>query len=63
MSATATGASPRDWDAVPRAAHEPDFDNLLAVLRREQPSRPTLFEFFLKFSNSVLRIDKLRRWF
>ncbi|MCC7492995.1 MAG: hypothetical protein IT204_11625 [Fimbriimonadaceae bacterium] len=25
----------------------PNFDNLLAVLRREAPSRPTLFEFFL----------------
>lgn len=34
-------------DGVPRAADEPDFDNLLAVLRREAPSRPTLFEFFL----------------
>lgn len=29
------------------ADREPDFDNLLAVLRRERPSRPTLFEFFL----------------
>lgn len=26
---------------------EPEFDNLLAVLRRELPERPTLFEFFL----------------
>ena len=26
---------------------DPDFSNLLAVLRREKPSRPTLFEFFL----------------
>jgi uroporphyrinogen decarboxylase len=26
---------------------EPDFANLLAVLRREAPARPTLFEFFL----------------
>lgn len=26
---------------------EPDFANLLAVLRGERPSRPTLFEFFL----------------
>jgi len=26
---------------------EPDFNNLLRVLRREVPSRPTLFEFFL----------------
>ena len=26
---------------------EPDFDNLLAVLQKKQPKRPTLFEFFL----------------
>ncbi|NLB68787.1 MAG: uroporphyrinogen-III decarboxylase-like protein [Lentisphaerae bacterium] len=26
---------------------KPDFDNLLAVMNREKPSRPTLFEFFL----------------
>ncbi|MEI6519217.1 MAG: uroporphyrinogen decarboxylase family protein [bacterium] len=26
---------------------QPDFNNLLAVLRRDKPSRPTLFEFFL----------------
>lgn len=26
---------------------QPDFRNLLAVLRREKPSRPTLFEFYL----------------
>lgn len=25
----------------------PDFDNILCVLKREQPKRPTLFEFFL----------------
>ncbi|MCL2641825.1 MAG: uroporphyrinogen decarboxylase family protein [Phycisphaerales bacterium] len=29
---------------------KPDFDNLLAVLRRKVPSRPTLFEFFLNNS-------------
>ncbi len=29
------------------ARREPDFNNMLAVLRREVPSRPTLFEFFL----------------
>jgi uroporphyrinogen decarboxylase len=29
------------------AERKPDFENLLAVLRRERPSRPTLFEFFL----------------
>jgi uroporphyrinogen decarboxylase len=28
-------------------AGTPDFNNLLAVLRRELPARPTLFEFFL----------------
>lgn len=26
---------------------KPDFDNLLAVLNREKPQRPTLFEFFM----------------
>jgi len=26
---------------------QPDFSNLLAVLRREEPARPTLFEFFM----------------
>jgi uroporphyrinogen decarboxylase len=31
---------------LPRDAGEPDFGNLLAVLRREKPARPTLFEFF-----------------
>lgn len=36
-----------DWDFVPRARGAPNFDNLLAVLRRECPARPTLFEFFL----------------
>lgn len=33
--------------AVPRVKAEPDFENILAVLRREVPTRPTLFEFFL----------------
>jgi uroporphyrinogen decarboxylase len=36
-----------DWTAIPERRGEPDFGNLLAVLRREVPSRPTLFEFFL----------------
>ncbi len=31
---------------------EPNFDNLLAVLRREVPERPTLFEFF---TNDTIR--------
>jgi uroporphyrinogen decarboxylase len=29
---------------------QPDFNNLLSVLKREKPSRPTLFEFFLNGS-------------
>ena len=36
-----------DWTRVPEGVGEPDFANLLAVLRRETPRRPTLFEFFL----------------
>jgi uroporphyrinogen decarboxylase len=36
-----------DWNRIPEKNGEPDFNNLLAVLRREVPSRPTLFEFFL----------------
>jgi uroporphyrinogen decarboxylase len=36
-----------DWTEIPQRPGEPDFNNLLAVLRREIPSRPTLFEFFL----------------
>ncbi len=34
------------WWSGPVKA-EPDFNNLLQVLRREKPSRPTLFELFL----------------
>ncbi len=36
-----------DWGKIPENVGEPDFQNLLAVLRREVPKRPTLFEFFL----------------
>lgn len=36
-----------EWNDLPQVRGEPDFNNLLAVLRREVPSRPTLFEFFL----------------
>ena len=36
----------KSWWKGPVTA-EPKFDNLLKVLRREQPDRPTLFEFFL----------------
>ncbi len=34
-----------EWVNLPTP--KPDFSNLLAVLRREVPARPTLFEFFL----------------
>lgn len=32
---------------MPRNEREPDFENLLKVLRCERPDRPTLFEFFM----------------
>jgi len=35
-----------DWDQPPKV-RPPDFDNLLSVLSRQRPSRPTLFEFSL----------------
>lgn len=35
------------WNQIPENVGKPDFENLLAVLRREVPARPTLFEFFL----------------
>ncbi len=35
------------WHQIPDHSGKPDFDNLLAVFRREVPERPTLFEFFL----------------
>ncbi|NQU43672.1 hypothetical protein HQ520_10325 [bacterium] len=37
----------QNWSEAPLASTPPSFENLLAVLRREVPSRPTLFEFFL----------------
>jgi len=36
-----------NWNEIPSVRGEPNFDNLLAVLRRQVPERPTLFEFFL----------------
>ena len=36
-----------DWNQIPAAVGRPDFRNLLAVLNRQKPDRPTLFEFFL----------------
>lgn len=35
------------WINIPERRVEPDLSNLLAILRREVPSRPTLFEFYL----------------
>ncbi len=35
-----------DWNEIPDAKDEPDFDNLLRVLSCQVPHRPTLFEFF-----------------
>jgi uroporphyrinogen decarboxylase len=37
----------RDWNQIPENTSSPDFSNLLAVLRKEPPGRPTVFEFFL----------------
>lgn len=37
-------------DALPPPPREPDFGNLLKVLQRRRPDRPTLFEFFLNLS-------------
>ncbi len=36
-----------NWAKTPKVTTEPDFNNLLAVLKCEKPNRPTLFEFFL----------------
>ena len=33
-------------NAIPERTDSPDFENLLAVLRRDVPKRPTLFEFY-----------------
>jgi uroporphyrinogen decarboxylase len=39
----------KEWERkyMYKANREPDFNNLLAVLKKEKPARPTLFEFFL----------------
>jgi len=37
----------KDWNKTPKVTAKPDFGNLLAVLKRGKPKRPTLFEFFL----------------
>ena len=36
-----------DWNQILENPSKPNFDNLLAIFRREIPERPTLFEFFL----------------
>lgn len=45
------------WNGVIEA--KPDFENLLKVLRREKPSRPTLFEFFLNDNLHALLAPEL----
>ena len=35
------------WEEVPKRTAEPNFDNLLKILQKKAPSRPTLFEFFM----------------
>jgi uroporphyrinogen decarboxylase len=35
------------WNAVDVSNRKPDFNNLMLVLQRQKPDRPTLFEFFL----------------
>lgn len=49
-----------DWNQLPENFGQPDFKNLLAVLRREVPKRPTLFEFFLnaRLYNRMAPISK-----
>jgi uroporphyrinogen decarboxylase len=45
-----TTMNTQDFHTVPCATDEPDFGNLLSVLQRKPPRRPTLFEFFLNDS-------------
>lgn len=44
--------------------NDPDFSNLLSVLRREVPSRPTLFEFFLNgpLYKKIVGLDHEPEW-
>lgn len=42
-----------NWNEIPERKNPPDFQNLLAVLRREVPVRPTLFEFY--FNERIYR--------
>jgi uroporphyrinogen decarboxylase len=36
-----------NWNDFPHPRREPEFQNLLNILNRQAPTRPTLFEFFL----------------
>ncbi len=49
------------WNGPVKA--EPNFENILKVLRREKPDRPTLFEFFLnpKLHRQILGIGEKER--
>ena len=35
-----------NWNEIPERKDVPDFENLLAILQRKSPDRPTLFEFY-----------------
>jgi len=50
----------KNWNKIPRVTAKPDFNNLLAVLKRGKPKRPTLFEFFLNQPLYKILSGKLR---
>jgi len=47
MSISGKSTGENDLSVFKKATAPPDFNNILAVLRRERPARPTLFELFL----------------
>lgn len=57
-----------NWMEIPVRRKEPDFENLLAVLRREVPKRPALFEFtfngrlYSRFGIRPASQDSLDSW-
>jgi len=42
-----------NWNEIPERRDAPDFENLLAVLQRKIPKKPTLFEFY--FNERIYR--------
>ena len=47
-----------NWNEIPQVSGKPNFNNLLSVLRRQVPERPTLFEFFLNERLPAYDIEK-----